>query len=130
MRLENTDREQICVGNDVNYANEHFAEYVLKATQKFIPIREYTFPKSSHPWLNEKWLELVLNKHNTEGKEDYEFQRDLCSKGLSIEFKYHTERMKAKISGLPVSSKKWWKLCRTLMVKKERFYKYTTFAEQ
>ena len=118
MHLENTDWAQVFGGNDVDYASEHFTEYVLKLAKKFIPIREYAFPKSSHPWLNEKCLELVLNKHNAEGKEDYELQRDLCSKGLSTEFKCHAERMKAKISGLPVSSKKWWKLCNTLLVKK------------
>ena len=118
MHLENTDWAQVFGGNDVDYVSEHFTDYVLKLAKKFIPIREYAFPKSSHPWLNEKCLELVLNKHNAEGKEDYEFQRDLCSKGLSTEFKCHAERMKAKVSGLPVSLKKWWKLCNTLGIGK------------
>ena len=56
--------------------------------------------------------------NNAEGTSNYELMRDLCSEGLSTEFKCHAERMKVKIAGLPVSSKKWWKLCNSLMLKK------------
>ena len=58
-------------------------------------------------------------KHSTEGTDEYAVNRDACTEVLLQGFKDHATRTKAKISGLPVSSKKWWKLCSALMVKKD-----------
>ena len=50
--------------------------------------------------------------------QDYAVARDLCSEGLSSEFRCYAERVKAKIASLPTSSKQWWKMCNSLMLKK------------
>ena len=96
----------------------NLTEYILRITKICVPIREYSFPKASHPWLNDKCYDLVRRKHAAEGTPEYDTARDACTKGLLSEFHAHAERVKTKISGIPTSSKKWWKLCNTLMVKK------------
>ena len=60
----------------------------------------------------------MARRHSTEGTDEYEASRDACTEALLQGFKDHATRTKAKISDLPVSSKKWWKLCSALMVKK------------
>ena len=60
----------------------------------------------------------VTEKHADQGFECYELKRDECARTLFQEFQAYAFRTKTKVSGLPVSSKKWWKLCNSLMVKK------------
>lgn len=106
------------MSNDVDEITMELTAFILSSAKLFVPIREYSFPKSSHPWLNDKCIDLVAKKHAAQGTPDYELIRDKCTKGLLHEFQSHSMRMKSKISGLPTSSKKWWKLCNSLMIKK------------
>ena len=81
-------------------------EYILRIRKTCVPIREYSFPKASHPWSNDKRYELVGRKHAAEGTLQYDTARDACAKGLLSEFHAHAERVETKVSGLPTSSKK------------------------
>ena len=80
---------------------------ILCRAKMYVLIREYSFLKSSHLWLNTKCYELLAQKHAAEGTLGYNAARDACTQGLQEEFQCHANRMKTKISGLPSSSKKW-----------------------
>ena len=73
--------------------------------------------KATHPWLNQKCIDLVASKHAAENTDKYKELQEICSKGLLNEYNEHVGRMKAKVSSLPKSSKKWWKLSSNFMLK-------------
>ena len=114
-----TDWDAIISDVSVDVLTKKLTDYIVASSKLFVPIRHYTFPKSSHPWLNDNCIEYVARKHSTEGTDEYEASRDACTEALLQGFKDHAIRTKAKISDLPVSSKKWSKLCSALMVKKK-----------
>ena len=96
---------------------QQITDYILSCAKEFVPIREQAFPKKSHPWLTEECIGQVARKHSTEGTDEYDANRNACTEALLQGFQNHAARTKAKISELPVSSKKWWKFCGALMVK-------------
>ena len=113
-----TNWDFILGGTCVDTVTANLTNYILSGAKQFIPIRECSFSKSSHPWVTEQCLATVAEKHAAEGHPSYKVKRDACAGILLQEFRDHALRTKEKISGLPVSSKKWWKLCSSLMVKK------------
>ena len=103
--------------NSVDCVASKLVEFILTIAKEFIPLREYSFMKSTHPWLNQKCIDFVASKHAAENTDKYKELQEICSKALMNEYTEHVGRMKAKVSSLPKSSKKWWKLSSNFMLK-------------
>ena len=101
----------------VDTVAQQITDYILSCAKRFIPILDQAFPNKSHPWLTDECIGYVARKHSTEGTSGYDANRNACTEALLQGYKDYAARTKTKISALPVSSNKWWKLCGALMVK-------------
>jgi hypothetical protein len=55
---------------------------ILSLAARRIPQREIRVKKSSHPWLNDRVLQLVDKKHAAQGSVEYDAAVQECSKGI------------------------------------------------
>ena len=79
---------------DVDAAQRKFTNFVLETARRFIPVKQRVISKSSHPWLNDRCLELVRSKRGAEGTADYQKKAQICS-----------EKILDELQKLPWSSK-------------------------
>ena len=103
--------------DDPSSAVAVFTGIVLEAAKTHIPFKKLHLRKSTHPWLNERCLELVASKVMAFGTPGFASKRDECSRGLLEEHKRYIARTREKINSLPTSSKKFWKLCDIMAMK-------------
>lgn len=66
------------------FDTDNLTKYILSGAKKFIPIREYIFPKSPQFWLTKKGIATFAEKHADEGYLSYEVKRDACARILWI----------------------------------------------
>ena len=71
----------------------------------------------SHHWLHERCLNLIQEKMDAESTDAYAAKQLACSRGLLEEHEKYVERTRSKIISLQPSSKQWWKLSGSLMLK-------------
>lgn len=112
--LANTDWNFVDEAVDTNEVVEAFTEKVLTVTRKYIPVSTAPVKKSTHPWMNRRCLELVAAKRAAEGTAEYKRKLEECSRGILEEYHKHVERLQKELKQLPRSSKKWWKLAKSV----------------
>ena len=78
---------------DANAAQRSLTDHLLTTARKYVPVEKRLLTKSSHPWLNERCLELVQEKRNAEGTPEYGEKTWLCSEGLLEEFHRYVGRV-------------------------------------
>ena len=98
-------------------AAQKLTNIILEFGRAHIPLRQQTVRQSSHPWLNQRCFELIQEKINAEGSDEYKQKQKACTEGLLLEHSKYIQRTKEKLAALKPSAKKWWKLSNTLMLK-------------
>ena len=88
---------------------------ILDAVSDVVPQRFIQERKSTHPWINERVLSLVENKHEMVGTDREEEARDACSKGLLEEFCKFVQREKHRLANIRRGSKAWWSISSRLL---------------
>ena len=83
-RVEDTDWEN-CICN-ADAGAESITRETLRAAEMFIPRRMLKKRKSTHPWVNDRIVELVRLKQNAAGTEGAGLAMETCSAGIRTEF--------------------------------------------
>ena len=85
---------------------------------KHTPRKEITNKQSTHPWLNDRCRQAIVNKNDAEGSDSFQAKQEMCDEVLRQERAKYTEALKAKLVTLPKSSKQWWRINRELLNRK------------
>ena len=117
--LDNVDWSPLQRGTSED-ALQFFMETLWLLLCIFIPYTEIKIEKRSHPWLNERCSQAILEKNQAENTEAFDAKRKACSQILSEEYKRHVTTLKEKIANLKKGSKQWWRLNRELLDKKNK----------
>ena len=88
---------------------------ILDAAKQFIPKRQLSEFKCSHPWLNDRCRKAIAQKTAAGHQDNYEEECMKCTAVIKTECTLHTNKLKTKLAGLPKSSKQWWRINRELM---------------
>ena len=103
--------------SDVDAMVDLFTDVVLMEAAAFIPRKRITPRRGTHPWINQRCLELIRRKHEAYGTAAFAERQRLCSTGLMVEYNKFVLRTKDRLASLPRSSKMWWKTSKHLMMK-------------
>ena len=98
----------------------YFLDVLWSLLCTYIPYKQVSFRKSSHPWLNDRCEAAIRAKNLAEGTDRFDQKRAVCSKVLKEEQQKHVTKLKEKLSSLPKGSKQWWKLNRELLQNKTK----------
>ena len=101
-------------------AAQTFLSHLWVLLCRHIPFSETFHEKRSHPWLNDRCEKAIQKKNAAENSEDFHMKRDECSKILKEEYQAYLHNLKSKIAELPKGSKRWWKLNRQLLERKQK----------
>ena len=112
--LKSTDWSFLDRCADTNAAQDQLTAYILQTARRYIPVETNTLKKSTHPWMNDRCLALVAAKRAAEGTTEYKKKLHECSEGILEEFKKHVRQVREELKKLPKSSKKWWKLAKSV----------------
>ena len=74
--------------------------------------------KSTHPWINDKVLQLVREKMAAEGTAKIEECRKRCSACIMEEYGKYIIKEKRSLQDMPKGAKAWWSRSRRLIQKK------------
>ena len=80
---------------------------ILSSAEKCIGKKTLTIRKSTHPWLTEKALQAVAEKHSQEGSATAVKAQEYCTRVIRPEFIQFAEREKQKLGNLKKGSKIW-----------------------
>lgn len=89
-------------------AAEFLHNEIQAAAIEFIPKRILLENKSTHPWINEKVVDLVKRKQDAENTPQASAARDACSAGMKEEYVKYVNREKAALQGATKALKGWW----------------------
>lgn len=92
---------------------------ILEACARHIPSRSIHFTCPSHPWINERCLDLLAQKTAAEGTDACRAKAEECSRGMLEEYFAYIGRVKEKLQTLRPSSAAFWKLSKKLLHKPE-----------
>ena len=85
---------------------------------KHIPRKVVRNKRSSHPWLNTRCREAIIQKNRAEGTDTFATAQSACDDVLREERSKYVETLKAKMAALPRCSKQWWRINRELLRRK------------
>ena len=103
---------------DAHEGAQRLTELILGHARRYIPQRCVKERKTTHPWVNDRVIELVRLKREAEGSEHEAVCRDRCSAGILEEYGKYVIRERAALKDMPQCSKPWWSKSRRLMQKK------------
>ena len=86
--------------------------------------------KSTHPWLNERCRNALMQKNNAEGTDRFEAERLRCIQVLGEERAAYVESIKLKLQNLRRHSKQWWRINRELLRKKASMSSIPTLRDE
>ena len=95
---------------------DHLTRLVMSSAAQRIPQRTLRAKKQSHPWINEKIVKLVADKHAATGTPRYEAAVKACSEGMMNEYKLFASDIRKKLLEAKPGSKQWWTLSRDLLL--------------
>ena len=107
-------------GNDACSGAELMTRMVLSSAAGRIPKREITIKRKTHPWLNERILQLVAKKHAASGSPDHAAVVLECSKGIVEEFLKYACESRKKLCAAKRGSKLWWTISREILLQKTK----------
>ena len=102
---------------DITAAVAKFTDHVLNCASLCILKAPRQDREYRHPWLNDACIKLIRDKNASEGTAAYLEKRRLCTEGLLLHHQRHVNHTRRKALALPSSSKRWWKLCNSLMMR-------------
>ena len=76
----------------VDDALNHFMDVLSVLCEQYIPKRQKSIPKCSHPWIDDSCKQTVNAKHAAEGSEFYQAARDNCAATLNLAYQNHIDR--------------------------------------
>lgn len=93
---------------------------ILSCAERHIPRKQICTKKKSHPWLTEKIVQLVADKHAATGTTEYEAAVKACSAGMLSEYNLYTLDARKKLLEAKSGSKRWWTLSRELLMQRTK----------
>ena len=99
----------------VDDAAQLWTQQILQAAQECIPKKELCEKKSTHPWVNDRVLEMVRQKEAAAGTEHARSACEACSACLKEEFEKYIEKEREQLKKEPRASKGWWSKTRRLL---------------
>ena len=96
-KLQTTDWSEM-EASSADAAAVFMTNAILQASDIFIPKRLLRENKSTHPWVNERVMELVRQKHSAEGTNYFHEAQQTGSVGLKDEFKKYVKKEKGNCS--------------------------------
>ena len=83
---------------------------ILRASNLFIPSKILKERKSTHPWVNERIVQLVQRKKQAAGTTHAEAQAasEACSVGIKAEYAKYVAKEKERLQKEARGSKGWW----------------------
>jgi len=112
-----TDWRLLLDPTDPDTSAYNIGSYIMHLARSHIPIKHIEVRKKSHPWLNSRCKEAILEKRAAEGSPQYSQKQHCCTEVLYEEYSKYIGRMRAKTDEMPSSAKAWWKLSSQLMFK-------------
>jgi hypothetical protein len=92
----------------------------LKAARECIPKIVLRERKSTHPWVNDRVLELVKAKHKASGTVEAKAATVACSAGMKVEYAKHIQKQRVRLARERRASKGWWSKTRRLLKQKTK----------
>ena len=93
---------------------------ILSCAERHFPRKKICTKKKSHPWLTEKIVQLVAEKHAATGTTEYEAAVKACSAGTLSEYNLYTLDARKKLLEAKSGSKRWWTLSRELLMQRTK----------
>jgi hypothetical protein len=106
--LSSTDWSSID-SSHVDFATAEITRIILRALDLFVPKRQVFDSNPTHPWLNDRCLELIRAKRSAEGTHQFPEVAAACSAGILMEFHKYIGDAKRKLKKLRRGSKAWWR---------------------
>ena len=100
---------------DADAAAVEVTGMILRYAEECIPKRLLRDRKSSHPWVNDRILDLVQRKRAAEGTNDECRLRAEYNAGVREEYLRYVAREREHLKSMPKSSKGWWSRARKLL---------------
>lgn len=88
-------------------AAETLQNEILAAAKEFVPPTILKETESTHPWINERVMELVRQKHTAGNTTQAGAALEASSRGLKEEFEKHVGREKEALQKAPKATKGW-----------------------
>jgi len=82
-----------------------FLEVLWLHLVKYIPRRKIDIMKRSHPWMNDRSKQAIMEKNNAEGTPRFVTASAKCATVLAEERTKHVQKVKDKMAALPKASK-------------------------
>ena len=108
----------------------YFLEVLWNVLIKHIPRKDIVSRKSTHPWLNERCRNALVQKNNAEGTNRFEAERLRCIQILGEERVSYVQSIKLKLQNLRRHSKQWWRINRELLRKKASMSSIPTLRDE
>ena len=93
---------------------------ITAVLDELVPTKTITESPSTHPWINDRCRKAIDEKMSAVGTPGEIAARDACSRIILEEHDKHIDRVRRKLSGLPRSSRGWWKLANALAGKQSK----------
>ena len=93
---------------DAHVGAERLTDNILDLSRQFIPERLLHERKTTHPWINDRVLELVRAKRVAEGTALEEVSREQCSKGILDKFHNYVQKERGALQNMWRGAKGWW----------------------
>jgi hypothetical protein len=104
----------------VDDAAEAFTRDILHIAEKHIPRNKMREQKSTHAWVNQRVVELVMAKNAAAETSEARAASEACSVGITEEFAKYVEKERTRLKMVPRGSKGWWAKSRQLLKQKSR----------
>jgi hypothetical protein len=111
------DWSWICDCN-ANEAAQRLTDEILTHARKFIPRRIIQERRSTHPWINDRVVQLVQQKKAAEGTGYENEAKGQCSAGILEEYGKYVGKERDVLKALPRGRKQWWAKSRQLLQKR------------
>jgi hypothetical protein len=102
----------------VDSGAEWLTQKILCAAEKCIPKGKLRERKSTHPWINDRVIELTKKKHDAAGTEEAHKAHEECSAGIKEEYAKYIDKERKRLKDEPRASKGWWSRSRRLLGQK------------
>lgn len=93
---------------DAHQGAQRLTDTILRHARRFIPHKRIKERKTTHPWVNDRVMELVQLKCDAAGSLHEADCRQQCSSGILEEYWKYVARERAELKDMPRCSKGWW----------------------
>ena len=112
--FEHTDWTTILT-DDPSTAARNLTDFILTTAATYIPTRNITDVKKTHPWLTDACKHAISQKQLAEGQPHYDEAQKHADETLTSAYHDYQNKLKTQLTQLPRNSKKWWRINRQLL---------------